>query len=123
METDEELAALAAPKLAKQLSGEGRQLLASISSGGLPGGAEEEVPAAIPLRRTLTKNSGAVFDQFVSKSASATQSHETAANMLRRAADAERAGQISHAEKLQVQGALLGLGVGEASKIAPREWG
>jgi hypothetical protein len=121
VETDEELAA---PKLTKTLSGSGRSLLASISSGeaqcvavAASAAGDEEIPAAIPLRRTLTKNSGAVFDRFVSKDrASVTSSLETAAGVLRRAADAERLGQISHRAKLQVQQQLLCCGVGDASR-------
>ena len=117
METDEDLAALAAPKLTRQLSGSGRSLLASISSDGAADSsavAEEEIPAAVPLRRSLTNNSGAVFDKFMTKDKASTASLENAAGVLRRAADAERVGHISYQAKLHVQEELLCRGVSEA---------
>ena len=113
---EDTMALLAAPKLTRQLSDKARRLLAGLSLETPPDGpvstplgasSSDEPPPPVPLRRTLTKGSGDVFDRFA---ASNPTGHETAAGILSRAANAAVSGQLSLAGKQAVQRVLLAQG-------------
>jgi hypothetical protein len=72
---------------------------------------EAALPPVVPLRRQLTAGSTAVLG----RARALGQDHETAAEVLQRASDAEVAGHINRTGKLDAQRVLLSRGVAAAS--------
>jgi len=109
------------PTLARQLSDEGRHLLTAsmgghsvLSSRGVMADDLESPPAAVPLRRTLTAQSGAVYDNFVKVNTSSSI-HGTAAALLQRTSEAAQCSAISQQNKLAIQQVLLQRGISAAT--------
>ena len=73
---------------------------------------DDDVPTAPPLRRVLTSNSQEVLSTF---SAINSFGHDTAADVLAKAAELERSGMISDLDKRDVQRILLESGTSQAA--------